>query len=507
MTVASGGTLGGSGSIFASSSTNTLTVQSGGTLSPGNGVGTITVNGNLGMASGSTLAVDINSATAGTGYDQVIVNGTIDVSGATLATTHGYTAASGDTYTILVNDAADSITGNFSGLSEGGTLTAGGDSVVLTGSYIGGTGNDFTLTAPVFPSVTSVSTVTPDGTYKVGDTITIVVNFSEAVHLSTGTIQLTLETGTVDRVVSYLAGSGTSTLYFNYTVQPGDHSLDLDYTSTAALNANGDTIQSGSFHDAVLTLPTPGASGSLGADAALVVDGVAPTASIVVADNSLTIGETSLVTVTFSEAVTGFTTADLTVGHGTVSGLSSSDGGITWTATLTPTASTTAASNAITLDNTGIQDLAGNAGTGTTNSNNYAIDNVRPTASIVVADNSLTIGETSLVTVTFSEAVTGFTTADLTVGHGTVSGLSSSDGGITWTATLTPTASTTAASNTITLDNTGIQDLAGNAGTGTTNSNNYAIDNVRPTASIVVADNSLTIGETSPGDGDLLGSA
>ncbi len=50
-----------------------------------------------------------------------------------------------------------------------------------------------------------------------------------------------------------------------------------------------------------------------------------------------------------------------------------------------------------------------------------------------------------------------------------------------------------------TSDNTGIQDLAGNAGTGTTNSNNYAIDNVRPTASIVVADNSLTIGETSPG--------
>ncbi len=215
------------------------------------------------------------------------------------------------------------------------------------------------------------------------------------------------------------------------------------------------------------------------------IDNVRPTASIVVADNSLTIGETSLVTVTFSEAVTGFTTADLTVGHGTVSGLSSSDGGITWTATLTPTASTTAASNAITLDNTGIQDLAGNAGTGTTNSNNYAIDNVRPTASIVVADNSLTIGETSAVTITFSEAVTGFTTADLTVGHGTVSGLSSSDGGITWTATLTPTASTTAASNAITLDNTGIQDLAGNAGTGTTNSNNYAIDTQAPVVTSV----------------------
>ena len=53
-------------------------------------------------------------------------------------------------------------------------------------------------------------------------------------------------------------------------------------------------------------------------------------------------------------------------------------------------------------------DLAGNAGSGTTDSNNYAIDTVRPTATIVVADTALSIGETSLVTITFSEAVSGF---------------------------------------------------------------------------------------------------
>jgi hypothetical protein len=37
----------------------------------------------------------------------------------------------------------------------------------------------------------------------------------------------------------------------------------------------------------------------------------------------------------------------------------------------------TDATNLITLDNTGIADLAGNAGSGTTNSNNYTIDTVR----------------------------------------------------------------------------------------------------------------------------------
>ncbi|EJL94244.1 BNR/Asp-box repeat protein, partial [Pseudomonas sp. GM102] len=205
----------------------------------------------------------------------------------------------------------------------------------------------------------------------------------------------------------------------------------------------------------------------------------------------------SLVTITFSEAVSGFTNADLTIANGTLSAVSSSDGGITWTATFTPTASITDTTNLITLDNTGVADLVGNAGSGTTDSNNYAVDTVRPTATIVVADTALRIGETSLVTITFSEAVSGFTNADLTIANGTLSAVSSSDGGITWTATFTPSASINDTTNLITLDNTGIADLAGNAGSGTTDSNNYAIDTVRPTATIVLADTTLAAGETS----------
>ncbi|WP_199275647.1 Ig-like domain-containing protein, partial [Pseudomonas corrugata] len=54
----------------------------------------------------------------------------------------------------------------------------------------------------------------------------------------------------------------------------------------------------------------------------------------------------------------------------------------------------------------------------------------------------------------------------LTVANGTVTGLSSSDGGITWTATFTPSAGINDTSNVITLTNGGIADLAGNIGTG-----------------------------------------
>ncbi|HLA31819.1 MAG TPA: Ig-like domain-containing protein, partial [Pseudomonas sp.] len=227
------------------------------------------------------------------------------------------------------------------------------------------------------------------------------------------------------------------------------------------------------------------------------IDTLRPTASIVVADTALAAGETSTVTVTFNEAVSGLAIGDFTVANGALSSLSSGDGGITWTATLTPTASITDTTNLITLANTGVADAAGNTGTGSTDSNNYAIDTLRPTASIVVADTALAAGETSTVTITFNEAVSGLAIGDFTVANGALSSLSSGDGGITWTATLTPTASITDTTNLITLDNTGVADAAGNTGTGTTDSNNYAIDTLRPTASIVVADTFLTTGETT----------
>ena len=74
-----------------------------------------------------------------------------------------------------------------------------------------------------------------------------------------------------------------------------------------------------------------------------------------------------------------------------------------------------------------------------------------PTATVVVADSALKVGETSLVTITFSEAVSGFDNADLLVNNGTLSAVSSSDGGVTWTATFTPNAGITDTSNLISL--------------------------------------------------------
>ncbi|MGE1104367.1 Ig-like domain-containing protein, partial [Peribacillus simplex] len=68
--------------------------------------------------------------------------------------------------------------------------------------------------------------------------------------------------------------------------------------------------------------------------------------------------------------------ADINVGNGTLSNLSSSDGGKTWTATLTPNANVNSASNAISVNSAGVSDLSGNSGSGVSSSNNYAINTV-----------------------------------------------------------------------------------------------------------------------------------
>jgi fibronectin-binding autotransporter adhesin len=150
VTIASGATLAGSGTITTA---NAVTISGGGTLAPGvvgvnNGVGTLTINGDLDLS--GTLQIDIDGTTAGSDYDQVVVNGavTLDATTGALSVTHNYTPGLADSYTLIDNDGSDAIVDTFAGLPEGDTLTAGGNGTVLTASYIGGTGNDFTLTAP-----------------------------------------------------------------------------------------------------------------------------------------------------------------------------------------------------------------------------------------------------------------------------------------------------------------------------------------------------------------------
>ncbi|WP_448091514.1 Ig-like domain-containing protein [Pseudomonas lini] len=460
-----GGTAQGGGTTGTSPTSVATIYNDGGVLntaySPPPTATIVVADTTLSIGETSLVTITFSEAVTGlTNADLTIANGTLTAvtsgdGGITWTATFTPTASLSDTTNVITLDN----TGVINGLGTAGVGTTNSNNYVVDTAR---------------PTVGIVFT---DTALSVGETSLVTITFSEAVSGFTNA-DLTIANGTLTAVSSSDGGiTWTGTFTPTASITDASNLITLDNTGVSDLvgNAGSGTADSNNY----------------------AIDTVRPTAAIVVTDTALRIGETSLVTITFSEAVSGFTNADLTIANGTLTSVSSSDGGITWTATFTPNASINDTTNLITLNNTGVSDLAGNAGSGTTDSNNYAIDTLRPTATIVVTDTALRIGETSLVTITFSEAVSGFTNADLTITNGTLTSVSSADGGITWTATFTPSASITDTTNLITLDNTGVSDLAGNAGSGTTDSNNYAIDTVRPTATIVVADTALRIGETS----------
>ncbi|WP_373999350.1 Calx-beta domain-containing protein [Bdellovibrio bacteriovorus] len=132
----------------------------------------------------------------------------------------------------------------------------------------------YTLDLP--GSILSVTSSLANGSYKAGQAIPISVQFSESVTVNGGVPELLIETGSTDQTATYVSGSGSNTLIFQYTVQAGDNSLDLDYESTNALSLAGATIKDSFGNDMILALPTPGAPGSLGANKALIIDTQAP---------------------------------------------------------------------------------------------------------------------------------------------------------------------------------------------------------------------------------------
>ena len=203
--------------------------------------GTVTVTENI--PSGLTLV-----SMSGTGW---ICSSTTCARNDVLATNASYPAL---TATVNVASNAPSQVTNQASISGGGSPMA--------------TASDLTNVAAA-RTVTNVTSTTANGTYGPESSISIQVSFSGAVTV-TGTPQLALNSG---GTANYTSGSGTATLTLTYTVGASDSSAHLDYSSTSALTLNGGTI------NASLTLPTPGATGSLGANTNIVIgNGTVPPA-------------------------------------------------------------------------------------------------------------------------------------------------------------------------------------------------------------------------------------
>ncbi|WP_281978560.1 SwmB domain-containing protein [Pseudorhizobium flavum] len=283
VTIDDGGNSGTGGSMV-SSATVTLDV---GAI---NDAPIVTVPGSIAAIAGIPTAltgISFSDVDAGTGP----VTATMSVPNGSLTATSGGNVVIGGTPSALtltgtVDDINSFIAGsNLAYLTAAGITAAVTLTVDINDNGNTGSGGSTTDTAtvsisvePDAPKLTSVSSSSADGSYKVGDTISVFVTFDQSVTVNTssGTPALLLETGATDRSASYVSGSGSTTLAFTYTVQAGDVSADLDYHSIGALTLNGGTITGADGDNAVLTLPVPGAAGSLGANKAIIVDGVAP---------------------------------------------------------------------------------------------------------------------------------------------------------------------------------------------------------------------------------------
>ncbi|MCW8177278.1 Ig-like domain-containing protein, partial [Verminephrobacter aporrectodeae] len=266
------------------------------------------------------------------------------------------------------------------------------------------------------------------------------------------------------------------------------------FTPTANTNARENTIRvslSGVSDDA-----GNAGTGSASSDN-YSVHTTRPTATITLADSVLTVGETTTVTITFNEPVNGFDASDIVCESGTLSWPTASDDRTVWTATFTPTANVSAPANTIHVNLASVTNDVGTAGTGNASSDNYSVDTKRPTATITLADSVLTVGETTTVTITFSEPVRTLDASDVVYTHGTLGWPTASDDRTVWTATFTPTANVSAPENTIRVNLAGVRDDAGNAGTDIVSSANYSVDTTRPTATITLADSALTAGEST----------
>jgi hypothetical protein len=288
-------------------------------------VSTTTPTGTYGAGTIIPIRVTFNQAVTVTGTPQLTLNdgAVVDyASGSGTSTlTFNYTVAAGQNTANLDYSSTSAL-----GLNGGTIKNAASADAALTLPATGtnGLAQTHLVIDTTSPAVTGISTTTATGTYGIGATIPIKVNFNEAVTV-TGTPQLTLNDGAV---VNYTSGSGTNTLTFNYTVAGGQNTANLDYSSTTALGLNGGTIKDAGANNASLTLPATGTNGLATKPIVIstTVDAVVTQVATSAPHGVYVAGQVIPITVTFNVPVTVTGTPQLALNDGGVASYSSGSG-------------------------------------------------------------------------------------------------------------------------------------------------------------------------------------
>jgi len=382
----------------------------------------------------------------------------------------------------------DNVNVKYSDASSGSTIFA-------IGSVDGGNNTNWMFSTKVL----SLNSSTANGSYKLGSVVGITVNFNVAVTV-TGTPTLILETGAVDRTVSYVSGSGSAAIVFSYTVQAGDTSLDLDTVDSSSLSLNGGTIKDILNNDADLTLPNPGDTDSLSFNKAIVIDTTDPAITAIISstpDGSYKAGSNISITVNFGEPITLVGTMGVNLDSGglcVINAFSGTSATGTYTVLASETSSDLTATSVVvsgTARDTATNELdvslpPTNIATGS----NIVIDTTAPTITSITsstADGSYGVGANVTIRINFSESITLTGTMGINLDSGGICVINGFTG-TTATGVYTVLAGETSAdltASSVTINSTA-QDVAlNNLNTGLPGSNiatgsNIVIDGVVP---------------------------
>lgn len=480
----------------ASSIGGLVTINSGATLQTGSSPGGLTLSNGLTVNTGGTLIARINGTTAGSQYDQYDVTGTVTLGG-TLSLIGSHAGSGGNTFVIINNDGVDAVSNTFSGLAEGDSSTTL-NTIPLTVSYIGSSGNDVTLSV-VPPAITdgniSISGATgTGGAYKIGDTVTVTWDDTAATGDNNGDISsVTVNFSAFGGGAAVTASNSSDTWTATYTIVSGAiDNTNLNVSVTATDN-NGISGTAADTTNATVDNIAPAVT-----DANISISGATGSGG------AFKIGDT--VTATWNNTAGGDNNSDtissVTVdfsqfGGGAAVAATNSSG--TWTATYTNVA------GAIDGTNLNISVTAtDNAGNGTTTADtaNATVDNVALTvtdANISISGATGTggtfiIGDT--VTATWNNTAGGDNNSDaissVTVDFSQFGGgnaVAATNSGGTWTATYTIVSGTVDGTN----RNVNVT-ATDNAGNGTTaaDTSNASVDNQAPSVGSVALPGSGT---------------
>ena len=354
--------------------------------------------GNVSSATTQTLVIDTTAPSVPTLTSPALTNapapmlsGTAEA-GSTVTVTIG-----GATYTTVASGGAWSLDLATATPAAGSLAldTNGANPVSITATDTAGNvssaGSQTLIIDTQAPTIGSV-TVPVGVHYNAGDTLTFVVNASEAV-LVNGTPRLALDIGGVTVFADYVAGSSTSTLVFQYSVQAGLN--DADGITVIGLVDNG-----GSMQDAAGNVMVPPLN-NVGDTSGVIIDTTAPTAPVVTSP-----ALTNAPTPVLSGTAEAGSTVTVTIGGATYTTVAS---GGAWSLDL---ATATPAAGSLALDTNGANpvsitatDTAGNVSSA--GSQTLIIDTQAPTIGSVTVPVGVhyNAGDTLTFVVNASEAV------------------------------------------------------------------------------------------------------